>query len=78
MNNEVTPELVRSEAEKRDRHLDPVQQWRNFQALCAWLDSQRPVPRNSKAGCLAAQAKREENARKYPQLRDPFRKPDEG
>jgi hypothetical protein len=30
------------------------------------------VPRNSKAGCLAAQAKRAADALKYPQLRDKF------
>jgi hypothetical protein len=77
MNNEVTPDLVRSEAEKRARHVDSAQQWNAFLELCEWLDSQQPVPRNSKAGCLAAQAKREENARKYPQLRDPFAQPED-
>jgi hypothetical protein len=70
MNNEVTSELICSEEEKRRRHVDPVQEWRAFQDLCKWLDSQQPVPRNSKAGCLAAQAKRNADDQKYPQLRD--------
>jgi len=75
MSEEVTPELIRSEEEKRARHVDPAKQWKAFLEFCEWLDSQQPVPRNSKAGCLAAQMKREENARNYPQLRDPFAQP---
>ncbi len=57
MNNQVSPELLRAEEEKRRRCADPVQQWLAFQATCTWLDSQQAIPRNSKAGCLAQQAK---------------------
>jgi hypothetical protein len=49
--------LLQSEEEKRRRNVDPVTRWRQFQALCGWLDSQQPIPRNSKAGCLAQQEK---------------------
>ena len=55
MNNQEWTDLIRAEEEKRRRCADPVQQWKAFQATCAWLDAQRPVPRNSKAGCLRAQ-----------------------
>ena len=36
---------------------DPREQYRMHMGLIAWLDSKRPVPRNSKAGCLANQAR---------------------
>ncbi|MCA9268449.1 MAG: hypothetical protein KDA41_08255 [Planctomycetales bacterium] len=48
-------DLLKSEKEKRRRCADPLMQWKVFQATCAWLDSQQPVPRNSKASCLMRQ-----------------------
>lgn len=57
-NENVDRALIRSENEKRRRCADPVQQWKVFLETCAWVDSQQPVPRNSKAGCLLQQAKR--------------------
>jgi hypothetical protein len=36
---------------------DPQEQWRMWMNLTSWLDSKRAVPRNSKAGCLANQAR---------------------
>lgn len=52
-----TSDEIRAEEEKRRRHSDPAVRWRQFIAFCAWLDSQQPIPRNSKAGCLAQQEK---------------------
>ena len=58
MNNQERADLIRAEEEKRRRCVDPVQQCMAFQATCAWLDAQQSVPRNSKAGCLAQEARR--------------------
>jgi len=46
-----------SEEAKRNRRLDPQIHWRMLQQAAAWLDSQQPVPRNSRQGCLANQAR---------------------
>jgi hypothetical protein len=53
----MTDPLVHSETAKRDRRLDPHKRQRMLQQAAAFLDSQQPVPRNSKAGCLANQAR---------------------
>ena len=50
-------DLIQSEEAKRRRNVDPVDRWRQYIAFCSWLDSQQPIPRNSKAGCLAQQEK---------------------
>ena len=47
--------LIQQEEAKRDRCVDPREQWKVLQATIAWVDSQQEVPRNSMAGCLAAQ-----------------------
>jgi len=36
---------------------DPAERWRMIEEMIDWADSQKPVPRNSKEGCLAAQRK---------------------
>ena len=51
------PELVRYEAAKRDRQLDPAARWRLVQEAIAWTDAQRPVSRASPAACKANEAK---------------------
>lgn len=48
-------ELLKLEEAKRDRCWDAADRWRVLQGTIAWVDSQQPVPRNSRAGCLAAQ-----------------------
>jgi hypothetical protein len=50
-------ELVQIETEKRERCCDQLERWRILQETIAWVDSQQPVPRNSKEGCLANQAR---------------------
>jgi hypothetical protein len=54
-NHEEFAELLRSEEAKRDRMWDPAERREMLQELIAWADAQKPVPRNSKEGCLAAQ-----------------------
>ncbi len=53
----MTPEEKASEEAKRERCWDPLQRWKAFQETIAFVDSQQPVPRNSRASCLARQAK---------------------
>lgn len=48
-------ELNRFEEQKRAAVLDPAERWRLLQEMITWADAQRPVPRNSRAGALAAQ-----------------------
>jgi hypothetical protein len=57
MTHEEFSELMRCEEAKRDRMWDPAERWRMFEEMIDWADSQKPVPRNSKEGCLAAQRK---------------------
>jgi hypothetical protein len=54
MNND----LKQREDEKRERCWDPREQWRVLQETIAWIDSQQRVPRNSPAGCKAAERRR--------------------
>jgi hypothetical protein len=49
--------LLESEQAKRDRCWDSAERWRVLQETITWVDSQQSVPRNSRAGCLAAQAR---------------------
>ena len=48
-------ELKRFEELKRDKMLGPTERLRLLQEMITWADAQRPVPRNSPAGALAAQ-----------------------
>jgi hypothetical protein len=64
----MTDPLVYSEAAKRDRRLDPLQHWQMLQQAAAFFDSQQPVPRNSRAGCLANQARLLANLRRSTSL----------
>ncbi len=57
MTHEEFSELLRREEEKRNRMWDPAARWQMIEDLIAWADAQKPVPRNSKEGCLAAQQK---------------------
>jgi hypothetical protein len=50
-------ELVREEAAKRDRNWDPQQRWQVLQNTIAWAEAQATVRRNTKAACLANQAR---------------------
>jgi hypothetical protein len=56
MTDDLT-ELLAQEAAKRDRNWNSAARWKVIQATIDWVDSQAAVPRNSKAGCLAHQAK---------------------
>jgi hypothetical protein len=58
MTHEEFSELLSREEAKRNRVWDPAQRWQMIQKMIDWADAQRPVPRNSKEGCLAAQRKR--------------------
>jgi len=53
-------ELVAREEAKRLRNWDPVARWKAWLAAVAWAEAQRPVRRNSKAGCLADQRRKME------------------
>jgi hypothetical protein len=57
VNHEERTELLQSEEAKRDRMWDPAERWRMIQEMIDWADAQKPVPRNSKEGCPAAQRK---------------------
>lgn len=57
MTHEEFSELLHREEAKRNRMWDPVEHWRTIQEMIDWADAQKPVPRNSKEGCLAAQRK---------------------
>jgi hypothetical protein len=57
MNQEEWTKLLHDEETKRVRMCDPAERWRMIGDLIVWADSQKPVPRNSKEGCLAAQRK---------------------
>jgi hypothetical protein len=45
------------EEQKRQRSADPRLMWKVLQETIAFVDAQQPVPRNSRASCLARQAK---------------------
>jgi hypothetical protein len=45
------------EEQKRQRSADPRVMWKVLQETISWVDSQQPIPRNSKQACLANQAK---------------------
>jgi hypothetical protein len=48
---------VRREEEKRERCWDARERWRVLQQTIAWVDSQQPMPRNSRKACLSNQAR---------------------
>jgi hypothetical protein len=45
------------EEQKRRRSADPRLMWQVLQETIDWVDSQQPIPRNSRRGCLANQEK---------------------
>jgi hypothetical protein len=53
----MNDDLKQREEAKRNRRLSEQQRWRMIEETIDWVDSQQPVPRNSKAGCLANQAR---------------------
>ena len=50
-------DLLQSEAAKRDRNWNPQERWRVIQQTIAWSEMQSTVRRNTKAACLANQAR---------------------
>jgi hypothetical protein len=50
-------ELKADEEAKRERNWDPLLRWQVIQRTIAWADQQRTPPRNSREGCLQAQAR---------------------
>ena len=56
MNDELT-QLLESEAAKRDRNWNPALRWKVLQETITWVDAQAKIPRNSRAACLANQAR---------------------
>jgi hypothetical protein len=57
MKQEEWTELLHREEAKRNRMWDPTERWQMIQEMIDWADAQKPVPRNSKEGCLSAQRK---------------------
>jgi hypothetical protein len=53
----MNPEEKAAEEAKRKRCWDSSAALESFQAMIAFIDSPQLVPLNSKAGCLALQAK---------------------
>ena len=58
MTNEEFSQLKIEEEQKRERNSDPAERWRVIQETITWADQQFDPPRNSKAGCLRAQAEK--------------------
>ena len=58
MTNEEFTRLKLEEELKRERNWDPAERWRVIQETITWADQQFDPPRNSKAGCLKAQAEK--------------------
>jgi hypothetical protein len=52
-------DLKAREEVKRERAWNPVKRWRVLQQTIAWVDSQQKVPRNSPAGCLAEERRKQ-------------------
>jgi len=52
----MTPQEKDHEEAKRERCWDPQLRWQVFQETIAFVDSQQPIPRNSRTSCLARQA----------------------
>lgn len=53
----MTPEEIAFEEAKREHCWDSLQHREAIQAMISLIDLKKPVPRNSKAGCLPKQAK---------------------
>jgi hypothetical protein len=51
-------ELIAAEEAKRNANWDAVRRAKVIEETIRWADSQRAIPRNSKAGCLAEQARK--------------------
>jgi hypothetical protein len=48
-------ELIRREAEKRERNWNPQTRWKVIQDTITWIESQSTMRRNTPAACLANQ-----------------------
>jgi hypothetical protein len=46
-----------AEEARRDRHWDPLRRWQAVQDTITWAEQQRTVRRNTRASCLARQAR---------------------
>ncbi|MGD0655559.1 MAG: hypothetical protein ABSA16_14550 [Thermoguttaceae bacterium] len=57
MTPEEIEELFRRKTAEWEQITDSAERWRLLQDFLTWADAQKPVPRNSKEGCLAAQRK---------------------
>jgi hypothetical protein len=64
MTDDLT-ELIQQEELKRLRMTDPARWWQQMQELCTLAEAQTVPRRNSKAGCLQAQAILLEQLAKY-------------
>lgn len=49
---------LENEEQKRERNWNPLMRWKVLQETIAWVDSQQPVPRNSRTACLRLQAEK--------------------
>jgi hypothetical protein len=57
MTPEEIEELFRHKTAEWEQIPDPRERWRMILEFIDWADAQKPVPRNSIEGCLAAQRK---------------------
>lgn len=53
----MSDDLKQREEEKRARCWEPRERWRVIQETIRWVDSQQPIPRNSRQACLNKQAR---------------------
>lgn len=51
----MTHEEKQHEEAKRERNWDSLARWNALQESLAFVDSQQPIPRNSKQSCLIRQ-----------------------
>jgi len=64
MTPEEIEELYRRKEAEWEQIGDRAERWRLLQDFIAWADAQKPVPRNSMEGCLAAQRRLLERMKK--------------
>jgi len=56
MNDDLS-ELIRREHAKRERNWNPAERWRVIQETITWAEQLPTVRRNTRAACLAHQAR---------------------
>ena len=64
MTPEEIEELFHRKTAEWEQIEDPAERWRLSRDFLTWADAQKPVPRNSKEGCLAAQRRLLERMKK--------------